>query len=76
MPALTSSFLPAPNGLLQRPRSSPRSAAPEWCSGPSSGAKLPNGAARDSILTEVDAMTRWFYGFFFFFPRPLAEGNG
>jgi hypothetical protein len=25
---------------------------------------------------EVDAMNRWFYGFFFFFPRPLAEGNG
>jgi hypothetical protein len=22
------------------------------------------------------AMTRWFFGFFFTFPRPLAEGNG
>jgi hypothetical protein len=25
---------------------------------------------------EGTAMNRWFYGFFFFFPRPLAEGNG
>ncbi len=23
-----------------------------------------------------DTMKLWFYGFFFFFPRPLAEGNG
>jgi hypothetical protein len=37
---------------------------------------LPNGVARDSIPFEDDAMNRWFYGFFFFFPRPLAEGNG
>jgi hypothetical protein len=37
---------------------------------------LPNGAPRDSIPVEVDAMNRWFYGFFFFFPRLLAEGNG
>jgi len=22
------------------------------------------------------AMTRWFYGFFFYFPRPLAQGSG
>jgi len=21
-------------------------------------------------------MTRWFFGFFFYFPRPLAEENG
>jgi hypothetical protein len=43
---------------------------------PTQGAKSPKTAPRDSIRTEVDAMTRWFYGFFFFFPRPLAEGNG
>ena len=43
---------------------------------PKQGAKLPKMAPRDSIRTEVDAMKRWFHGFFFFFPRPLAEGNG
>jgi len=37
---------------------------------------LPKALSRDSIPLEVDAMKRWFYGFFFFFPRPLAEGNG
>jgi len=21
-------------------------------------------------------MHRWFFGYFFYFPRPLAEGNG
>jgi hypothetical protein len=26
--------------------------------------------------TEGTAMNRWFYGFFFIFPRLLAEGNG
>jgi len=23
-----------------------------------------------------DPVNRWFYGFFFYFPRPLAEENG
>ena len=40
------------------------------------GGKLPNGPPRDSMRDEVDAMNRWFYGFFFFSPRLLAEGNG
>jgi hypothetical protein len=24
----------------------------------------------------IPAMHRWFFGFFFYFPRHLAEGNG
>jgi len=29
---------------------------------------------QDSCLNRL--MKRWFYGYFFRFPRPLAEGNG
>ena len=31
--------------------------------------------ARGFVL-QSSPMHRWFFGFFFYFPRPLAEGNG
>ena len=29
-----------------------------------------------SPMLQSGAMTRWYFGFFFHFPRPLAEENG
>jgi hypothetical protein len=33
-------------------------------------------AAAGRFVLQYDAMSRFFLGFFFYFPRPLAEGNG
>jgi len=38
----------------------------------------PKANRMDSIQFSClnDRVNRWFYGFFFYFPRPLAEENG
>jgi hypothetical protein len=36
----------------------------------------PQGLDRRFFSCLNGRMKRWFFGYFFYFPRPLAEGNG
>jgi len=68
--------LMAPNGFLHAATvialadtgSSPCSAAPRWSCGRSRQFSAP--------MLQSRRMNHWFFGYFFHFPRLLAEGNG
>jgi hypothetical protein len=51
------------------------------CNAPGRGAGVkifaaPQGLDRRFFSCLNDPMKHWFFGYFFYFPRPLAEGNG